>query len=115
MTSIKKNFAYQAFYEILIILMPLITSPYISRVLGAEAIGVYSYTYSIAYYFVLFAMLGISNYGNRLISSVRDERENLNKAFSSLLVLHVLIAALVFAVYLYYCFAFVDENEKNMH
>ena len=113
MTSIKKNFAYQAFYEILIILMPLITSPYISRVLGAEAIGVYSYTYSIAYYFVLFAMLGISNYGNRLISSVRDERENLNKAFSSLLVLHVLIAALVFAVYLYYCFVFVDENEKK--
>ena len=50
MKSIRRNFLYQALYEVLIILMPLATSPYISRILGAEAIGVYSYTYSVANY-----------------------------------------------------------------
>ena len=53
-SSIKKNLAYQMIYEILIIILPFITSPYIARVIGAEGLGVYSYSYSIAYYFVLF-------------------------------------------------------------
>ena len=92
--------------------MPLITSPYISRVLGAEAIGIYSYTYSIAYYFVMFAMLGISNYGNRLISSVRDNRELLNKEFSSLFCVHVIISSFVLLFYFFYCIIIVNGNEK---
>ena len=112
MTNIKKNFFYQSFYEIFIIVMPLITSPYISRVLGAEAIGIYSYTYSMAYYFVLFAMLGINNYGNRLISTVRDDKPSLNKEFSSLLCAHLTIAISVLIVYLIYCFFIVDVDER---
>lgn len=54
--SIKKNFLYQAFYEILVLALPLLTSPYVSRVLGAANIGIYSYTYTIANYFVLFCL-----------------------------------------------------------
>lgn len=112
MTSIKKNFMYQTLYEVLIIVMPLITSPYISRVLGAEAIGVYSYTYSIAYYFVLFAMLGLSNYGNRLISSVRDDRKLMDREFTSLLYIHGIIAVIIFGIYLLYCIVLVHEEER---
>jgi len=41
-TSIKKNFAYQMLYEILILILPFITSPYIARVIGAEGLGKYS-------------------------------------------------------------------------
>ena len=67
-TSIKKNFIYQMIYQILIIILPFVTSPYIARTIGAEGLGTYSYSYSIAYYFVLFSMLGLANYGNRAVA-----------------------------------------------
>ena len=67
-TSIKKNISYQIVYEVLVILLPFITSPYVSRVLGAENIGEYSYSYSVAYFFVMISLLGIKNYGNREIA-----------------------------------------------
>lgn len=112
MKSIRRNFLYQALYEVLIILMPLATSPYISRILGAEAIGVYSYTYSVANYFVLFAMLGISNYGNRLISSTQNDRAQLNREFSSLFWVHIIFSALVLGCYFIYCFFWAPANER---
>lgn len=53
-TSIKKNFIYQMIYQILIIILPFVTSPYIARTIGAEGLGTYSYSYSIAYYLCFF-------------------------------------------------------------
>ena len=100
--SIKMNFLYQAFYEILVLALPLLTSPYISRVLGASNIGIYSYTYTIANYFVLFAALGIKNYGNREISRNKDNRETLNKTFSGILFLHFTISAIALIGYFGY-------------
>lgn len=78
-SNIKKNFAYQMVYEVLVLVLPFVTSPYIARVIGAEGLGTYSY--SVAYYFVLFSMLGIKNYGNRAIARVRDDENLLNKTF----------------------------------
>lgn len=57
--SITKNYIYNLSYEILALILPLITTPYISRILGAENIGIYSYTTSITTYFILFGSLGI--------------------------------------------------------
>ena len=59
MSSLKKNIGLQMSYRVLTIITPLITSPIISRALGAEKIGVYSATQAYANYFMLFAMLGI--------------------------------------------------------
>ena len=87
--SIKKNILYQSFYEILLIILPMLTSPYISRVLGAERLGIFSYTYSIAYYFQLFSMLGLKFYGNRTIAQIRDNPKELNKSYSEMLVIHI--------------------------
>lgn len=101
-SSIKKNFVYQMMYEILIIILPFVTSPYIARVIGAEGLGVYSYSYSIAYYFVLFSMMGLKNYGNRAIARARDDSDRLNKTFSNILALHILISILCFVVYIIY-------------
>lgn len=64
MGEIKKNLIYNVTYQILVIILPFITAPYISRVLGAHNVGVYSYTQAFANYFYLFAMLGVMNYGN---------------------------------------------------
>lgn len=88
-TSIKKNFMYQMIYQILIIILPFVTSPYIARVIGAEGLGTYSYSYSIAYYFVLFSMLGLSNYGNRIIAQNRESQDKLNEVFSNVLAIHM--------------------------
>ncbi len=55
--SITKNYLYNLAYQILILILPLITAPYLSRVLGAEGIGIYTYTYTIVTYFVLFGSL----------------------------------------------------------
>ena len=63
--SVKKNFLYNLSYQLLLMILPFITTPYISRVIGAEGVGIQAYTISIANYFVLFAMLGINNHGNR--------------------------------------------------
>ena len=57
--SIKKNYRYNLIYQILVVIVPLITTPYLSRVLGAENIGIYSYTLSITTYFILFGTLGV--------------------------------------------------------
>lgn len=101
--SIKVNFIYQAVYEILLVILPILTSPYVSRVLGASNIGIYSYTYTIAYYFTLIAALGIKNYGNREISRSRDNKEALNQTFSSILFLHIIVSIIVILAYIVYC------------
>ena len=60
--KLKKNLFYNIAYQLLNVALPLITVPYVSRVLGVESNGIYSYTYSIVNYFMIFAMLGISNF-----------------------------------------------------
>lgn len=112
MQSIKKNFIYQVSYELLVILLPIITSPYVSRVLGANNLGIYSYTYTIANYFVLFAALGIKNYGNREISRVRDNQEKLNVTYSGILFLHLIVSGVVIICYVLYVLFICDEKYR---
>ena len=58
--SVSTNYIYNLLYQIFIIILPIITTPYLSRVLGAEGIGIYSYTTSIITYFTLVGSLGIT-------------------------------------------------------
>lgn len=103
MTSIRKNFLYNSLYQILIMFIPLFTTPYLSRVLGPSGIGTYSYAYSVANYFVLFIMLGLNNYGNREIASVRDNQQELRKTFWSIYTMQFIIGIIVNVFYLIYC------------
>ncbi len=79
--SVKKNFLYRLAYELLILITPFITTPYVSRVLGADGIGIYSYTSSIMTYFTLFAVLGTTYYGEREIAQHRDDKGEASKLF----------------------------------
>ena len=79
--SIKKNVAFKLAYQVLAILVPLVTAPYVSRVLGADGIGIYSYTHSYMTYFTMFAALGTVSYGTRQIAQVRDDSQKLSKTF----------------------------------
>ncbi|WP_041613255.1 oligosaccharide flippase family protein [Paenibacillus sp. JDR-2] len=110
MSSIKKNYIFQISYQILIIILPIFTAPYVSRVLGVEGVGTYSYTFSVANYFVLFAMLGINNHGSRRIAMVRDNKEKLNQTFSSILTIHIISSIIMIILYLGYSLFIVKEN-----
>ncbi|MBP3275443.1 flippase [Kandleria sp.] len=96
--SLKKNFILSMMYQILKIIMPLLTAPYISRVLGAKNIGIYSYTNSYSMYFTLFAALGTVTYGTREIARVRNDKERRSQLFWEIEILTVLTtsAALIF-------------------
>ena len=111
MTSIKKNFIYNMLYQILVMILPLITAPYLARVIGATGTGLYSYSYSIANYFVLFAMLGINNYGNRKIAQVRDDKQKVSEAFWTIYTLQVIMSLLVVLIYIVYIILFLKENQ----
>jgi O-antigen/teichoic acid export membrane protein len=109
MPSVKKNFLYQSLYQLLIIVVPLFLSPYLSRVLGAEGIGVYSYTISVVTYFMYFAKLGLANHGARTIAAVRDDKKQLDKTFSNLFFLHLAISLFVLFAYIVFLVFFAGE------
>ena len=97
--SIKKNYLYNLFYQLLIMILPFITTPYISRVLGANNIGIYSYTYSIVSFFILFGSLGISLYGQREIAFVQDDKKKYSKIFWEVLLLKTITLSISMIVY----------------
>lgn len=89
-TSIKKNILYNTFYQILTLILPFITAPYIARVIGAAGIGTYSYTVSIQTYFSMFAALGTASYGIREISRNREDKAKRSKLFLEIELLTVI-------------------------
>lgn len=97
-------------YQILIVILPFITSPYLSRVIGAQGLGEYSYSYSVAYYFSLFILLGINNHGIREIARVRDDVNKRSEMFISLYIIQALMGVLVILVYILTQIAFVNDN-----
>lgn len=81
MTSIRKNYVYNVISQIVSILAPLVTTPYVSRVLGPAGVGRYSFTSSVVAYFLLFATLGTTTYGQREISYCQDDRKKRSRVF----------------------------------
>ena len=108
--SISKNYIYNLFYQILTVVMPLITTPYLSRVLGAEAIGIYSYTLSIATYFILLGTLGISMYAQREIAYVQEDENKRSIIFWEIIFLK-LISMTISIIIFWITFARTGEYE----
>lgn len=98
--SIKKNYIFNLFYQILLLIAPLVTVPYVSRILGAEAIGSYSYASSLAAYFVLFATLGSTTFGQRKISFLASDKEGRSRAFWELFLFRLVTVAVSAIIYL---------------
>lgn len=108
--SAKTNFIFNVCYQVFILVLPLITAPYISRVLSADNIGIYSYTQAFANYFVLFAMLGVNNYGNREIARTRDDRTTLSKTFWEIYTTQAFLTVVLSICYIVYTACFVTNN-----
>ena len=111
--SITRNYIYNLTYQILTLLLPLITAPYISRVLGAENIGIYSFTLSISSYFILFGSLGISLYGQREIAYQQGKKKETSKIFWEITVLRWI--TMTFSMIFFYFTFIMKSNEYNIY
>lgn len=92
--SLKSNFVYNFISQILTLIVPLVTTPYLSRVLHETGNGQYSFSASIISYFVLVANLGFDLYGQRQIAAHQDDREEKSKIFWELFALKTALTAL---------------------
>lgn len=104
--SIKRNYIYNVSYQILSLITPLITTPYISHVLNRDLVGDYSFTASIVTYFSMIAVLGTFTYGNREISYLQTDRRKRSQMFWDIEFLSCIttaICTLAFLVFLCFC------------
>lgn len=94
-TSISVNFIMNFILTSSRFLFPLITFPYVSRVLLAEGNGKIAFAASVAGYFSMVAALGIPTYGVRCCAQLKDDKEELSKAVQELFVIHLVMTVIV--------------------
>lgn len=99
--SVAKNYIYNLMYQIMILILPLITTPYVSRILGANGVGIYSYTLSITTYFVLFGSLGITMYGQREIAYTRDNEHKKSLVFWEILLIRFITMSISLILFVF--------------
>lgn len=109
--SIKKNFIYNIVYQLFILVAPLVVTPYVSRILGAEGIGLYSYANSVVSYFLLVAVLGTASYGQRAVSYVQDDKEGRSRAFWEVFILRTLTSVITLVAYLVFVFLTAESGQ----
>nr|WP_260697599.1 oligosaccharide flippase family protein [Enterococcus mundtii] len=100
MKNIARNFIYQSIFQIMKIVIPIITIPIVSMALGPAGIGIFNYTNSIAQYFVLVASLGVAMYGNREIALAYNRQEDISKLFWEIVVFKAILTLAVFFIYI---------------
>ena len=113
--SVKYNFIMNFILSSSNFLFPLITFPYISRILGASGNGLISFASSITNYFVMVASLGIPTYGIRACARVRDDKDKLSKTVQELLIINS-ITTFVVMISFFFCIAFVPRltDDKSL-
>lgn len=102
MGKLIKNYIYNVLYQILVFVAPLIMAPYLTRVLGAERLGISNYVLTIATVFGTVGLLGTQNYAIREIAYVKDSSVKLEKTFYEILVLRLILGILTLIAYAIY-------------
>ena len=103
MNKIVENYLYNVMYNILVLFAPLVTAPYLARILGAEQLGIYSYVNSATSIIISISIIGLYSYGSRQIAYVRDEREKVSQEFWNLMGLRVCLC--IFGTIIYFVYA----------
>ena len=109
-SNIKKNYFYNMMAKLIMLLVPILVTPYLSRKLGADGNGRLSYIASIVSYFVLLANIGIETYGQRIIAVHQNDKGYLKKITLEIGILRILLT--IFSLALYYVI-FVIIYQKN--
>jgi len=110
--GIKKNFAYNSILTISGYIFPLLTFPYVSRVLGVTNVGICNFMDSVINYFILFSMMGIGVTGIREVAKNKNDRKSLSNVFSSLLTLNA-IATIIILIILILVTCFVPKLREH--
>ena len=108
-TNTKKNYLYNVICELVTTLIPFLTMPYVTRVLGRGGMGSYQYVLTVASYFVLFANFGVKAYGNRCIAQAKDDPDARNRVFSGIFSQQLMLSSVVSLLYLGYSASFGGE------
>jgi len=98
--SIIKNSIYAFLLQFVSMLYPLISSPYVSKVLGTDRLGVVNLATSVSNWFSIFAVFGITSYGVREVAKIRDDKELLNSFFSEMILIKIMASFFTLMVYL---------------
>ncbi|WP_123030956.1 flippase [Lacticaseibacillus paracasei] len=99
-TKVVKNLLWNMGYQVFVLLLPIVTIPYVSRVLGPTGIGINAFTNSIVQYFVLLGTLGLTMYGNREVAYQRDKPKQLSNLFWELTFLRLVTTGIATLLYL---------------
>ena len=108
--KVVKNYIFNTSYQLLAIIVPLVTTPYISRALGADGIGIYSFTYSIVSYFVIFSILGTATYGSKQIGILQDDPIGRSKKFRDILTFRLITTGSALVLYIVYVMLFAKHK-----
>lgn len=108
--SVSKNYIYNVSYQLLLLITPFITTPYLSRVLEPAGIGTYSYTYSIVSYFILLASLGVADYAQREIAYQQDNPHLQSRTFYEVNLIRFLLVGLSLCVYYFVVSRFSGDH-----
>ena len=110
--SIKKNFIFNILLNLSKVIFPLITAPYVARVLAPEGVGLYNFAIIYVGYFALFAVLGVATYGVRETARLRDDKDGLNRFVSEIISIELFLTILVSIIFLATLFV-IPQLNKN--
>lgn len=109
----KANFVYNILYEIIRVIVPLITTPYISRVLGSYGIGEFALAQTYSMYFVMFGVLGLNSYATRELAYVRNDENRFAEVFWQVVSAKIVMMSISIAIYIFVFWAIVPDGVCN--
>ena len=112
--SINYNFIMNLIYNIALYIFPLITYPYVTRILNPDGIGKVTFAQSFSTYFSMIAIFGLTTYASRGVACIKREKKALNKFVTEILVLEIVLSMAVFFVYMFTVLKVpILQNRKN--
>lgn len=111
--KLKNNIVYSGLYQILIMIVPIITTPYVTRIFSIDQMGQYGLAVSISSFFVIAANFGLSIYGSREIAKTHNIKER-TKLFSELWIMQVVCSIIFFIIYIIIFVLFVNFGNKEL-
>lgn len=102
MNKLVKNYLMYLFYEVVALIVPLFTAPYLTRILHSDNFGIYSYVYSATSLICTVSLIGLNSYGSRQTAYDRDDKNNLNEMFWELLIIRLFCGVVGTIIYFVY-------------
>lgn len=95
MKKLVKNYIYNLIYQVFLVIVPLITAPYLAKTLGSKALGIYSYICSVSSIITNLGLIGLNNYGAREVAYSRIEQRKLDKVFADINILRLILLLII--------------------